>query len=48
MLSVCLGSLAVEVLEEIVGRELDLLCRHSAARYWQAIKPVRCTRRKSP
>jgi hypothetical protein len=24
------------------------LCRHSAARYWQAIKPVRCTRRKSP
>ena len=24
------------------------LWRHSAARYWQAIRPVRCTRRKSP
>jgi hypothetical protein len=33
----------VEVLEEVVGGE-----RHSAARYWQAIKPMRCRRRKSP
>ena len=24
------------------------LCRHSAARWWQAIRPIRCTRRKSP
>jgi hypothetical protein len=24
------------------------LCRHSAARYWQAIIPIRCRRRKSP
>jgi hypothetical protein len=24
------------------------LCRHSAARYWQAISPIRCSRLKSP